>query len=545
MIHRVAQLADESRMRAGNIPTFATGPYVLCFWMLLLIGLVSRFSPLFDIDGRLFWQHMTEDGYLMQTIARNIANGLGMTTSEGTIPTNGVQPLATFLFAAMHFFAGGSKLIGTLLVTLVSTLVSGAAAYFFYRVGEKVLGNLRHGRELAMISAASWFAAPQIVEHSMNGLETGVYYLALLYTLNFYLTKISDALWSFGTANRLVFGLLLGLTFCARNDAVFFIAGLLAAHLFFGGASAGGGYRNRLTDCLVAGITSILVSFPWLVYNYSLFGSIMPISGIAESYGYPFGHNLPYLAASLHEAAFLFVPIPRSLEILAPVILASIATIVISVTGFWYYSARLTLPARRFFVSGMAFVVCVGVFYGLFFGATHFLARYVSALSPFLWLSSVVTAFFVLNLVFRTPVAVQRSALALLAVLMVSALGFAGTNFAQGTTHMHMQVVNWVKENVPETQWVGAVQTGTLGFFHDRTINLDGKVNPDALRARMQEGHVLDYVVRSKINYIADWVGVTDWTTRPESPAFAREFAVVVKDVPGNLGVLKRRRLVE
>lgn len=45
---------------------------------------------------------MTEDGNLMLTIARNMAVGLGVTVSDGTIATNGVQPLATFVFAVPY-----------------------------------------------------------------------------------------------------------------------------------------------------------------------------------------------------------------------------------------------------------------------------------------------------------------------------------------------------------------------------------------------------------------------------------------------------------
>ena len=110
---------------------------------------------------------------------------------------------------------------------------------------------------------------------------------------------------------------------------------------------------------------------------------------------------------------------------------------------------------------------------------------------------------------------------------------------------MHKQVVDWVQTNVAEGQWVGAIQTGTLGFFHDRTINLDGKVNPDALHARIVEGHVLNYVVQSKIYYLTDWTGITSWLSRKESPRFTEAFELVVKDEQRNLGVLRRVRPVE
>ena len=95
-----------------------------------------------------------------------------------------------------------------------------------------------------------------------------------------------------------------------------------------------------------------------------------------------------------------------------------------------------------------------------------------------------------------------------------------------------------MKNNLNEQQWVGAIQTGTLGFFHDRTINLDGKVNPMALRARRQ-GKVLDYVVNSDIDYLVDWVGILRWADQGH-PTFGEHFEKVVSDPHGNLGVLRR-----
>jgi hypothetical protein len=102
----------------------------------------------------------------------------------------------------------------------------------------------------------------------------------------------------------------------------------------------------------------------------------------------------------------------------------------------------------------------------------------------------------------------------------------------------HFQVVAWVNHNVPAETWVGAVQTGTLGYWHDRTINLDGKVNPEALQARRERGSVLDYVVASRISYLADWVGIAGWV---DTGSFGEHFEVIVKDPVANLSVLRRR----
>ena len=116
---------------------------------------------------------MTEDGYLMQTIARNIALGHGLSVSDGTIQTNGTQPLAAFIFAFFHYLAGGDKIAGIAGVTVFSAPVSLAAAWFLYSLAKKVLKGHPDGQPLAFLVAGFWFVSPTIVKHSMNGLETG------------------------------------------------------------------------------------------------------------------------------------------------------------------------------------------------------------------------------------------------------------------------------------------------------------------------------------------------------------------------------------
>jgi hypothetical protein len=511
---------------------------------LVVIGFAARLSPLLDVEGRVFWQFMSEDGYLMQTVSRNMALGFGMSTADGTIPTNGVQPLATFLCAGLHFLAGGSKLIGIALVTVFSTLVSAGAAYCFHRVGTRVLSGLRHGRELALLTAALWFAAPGIIDHSMNGLETCVYYLAILVTLQFYLTATAEDDRALTWPQRLLLGVLLGLTFLARNDAVFLLGGLLLAHWLVGGVQAGGGPRQRLGDCLVAGLTSIAVGVPWLLNNYSLFGSIVPISGLAESHGIRFGQNLPQVPANLFAAGFLYTLIPRSVESELPALLVSAAAVVTALCGFWFV-VRDRLASRRFLLAGMLFAGGLAGYYGLFFGASFFLPRYLSAVSPFFWLATTATAFVVGCLLCHQVQRMRMAAAVIVGLLAVEATLHAALDYFRGQAHNHRRVVEWVQANVPSDQWIGAVQTGTLGFFYSRTINLDGKVNPEALRARMRDGNVLDYVVDSKINYIADWAPITSWITRKNSPRFAAAFEVIVKDEQHNLGVLRRIHPVE
>lgn len=509
--------------------------------LLLLVGLIVRLLPLADADRHLYWLFMTEDGYLMQTVARNIAIGLGMSTAAGTIATNGVQPLATFVYAGLHALAGGSKSQAIVYVTAVSAIVSALAAWMLWRLGRLVLRQHDQARDAALAAAALWFASPLVIGHSMNGLETGIYYLAIVSSLAYYFSLDTGDRAGLRPTQRIALGVLLGVTFLARNDAVFFIAAILLAHLCLGGDVAGGGWRRRAVDSIVSGLASILVASPWLIYNKTRFGSIVPISGSAQSHDAGLGGNLAALPANLIEAAIQYLPVPRDAETSWPVI--TVASMALLAMGWaaWYCFRELGLHGRRFVLLASIFCAGLSSYYGLFFGAPHFLSRYLSALTPLLALLGVATA---LALLARRPRILQAQGAILVAALAVALLvstGRAAVHFRAEPNNGHRQVVAWVTQNVEERQWAGAIQTGTLGYFHDRTINLDGKVNPAALREIVRSGDVRSYVIHeTPISYLADWVEITDWVSPAMQSEFDQAFEVLVADHEANLGVLRR-----
>ena len=59
-----------------------------------------------------------------------------------------------------------------------------------------------------------------------------------------------------------------------------------------------------------------------------------------------------------------------------------------------------------------------------------------------------------------------------------------------------------IQANVPPDQMVSAGQSGTLGYFRDHVLNLDGKVNQEALNYR---GRIWAYLDAEKINWYCDW----------------------------------------
>lgn len=492
-----------------------------------------RVAPLVEGGERLRKQCVSEDGYLMLTIARSMAIGNGMSYSDGTIPSNGVQPLATLIYSACFWLTGGHKYYSLYAVVGVQVLIAMSTAALLYLFVARCLYRGRNVRLAALIAAIVWYASPTSIMNTQNSLETGLYAMLILVSVAVYDTlrprfRTGLSLWA-----CLLLGVILGLTFLARNDACFLIATVLVIHLSLGRARAP--LRQSLAQSALIGATSVAVASPWLWHNITRFGHIVPISGRSETLHVQFGHNLLAAFPALFENALLVLRIPSRLQ-QAPYVVAFAAAC--CVTGLF-----AAVMGRRWLVqrysAGMGILACFAaalfVYYSFFFGMPSFLGRYFfPAVAFFAILAAGIAVELAQTADFR------KLRLVCGAVVPLCALACIALNvriYAKGDEHLHFQVVNWVKANVPETTWVAATQTGTLGYYHDRTINLDGKVDPNALAARTED-RIPQYLIEKNVEYIADWVGHAEWA---KLPAFAADFELIVRDPGRNLAVLRRR----
>lgn len=507
--------------------------------LVFLLGLVARLRAAAFPTLEMFRSFPTEDGYLMLTVARNLALGKGMTSAAGTIPTNGVQPLATFLQAACFWLVGADRAAGVRLLIVVYTAVAAAGAVLVYRLGLVLLRATGHARGGALLAASAWFASPLALSHTMNMLETGLYTAAVaLVLLCFARGHARGARWR--SSRCLTLGGLLGVSFWVRNDAVFLMAAVGLAHLAT--ARDRPTLRRRLAEAAGIAAGAALISVAWVVHNVRAFGSVMPLSGYTHLRAGDVGANVRAAVVALFEqlavvVSFEFDPIQggRSFAVVCAAVLAPAAAILVLRARRWEPDAGAVGLAATLFGLGLL------SFYVFFFDAPYFLRRYLFPLSPFLALVWGATAHALWRRLAVSPLRLARPVLAsLLLANFFLRDGFTIRGPWRRGALFHN--VDWVEGHVATDTWVGAFQSGTLGFFHDRTINLDGKVNPEALRAIRERRHQA-YVVESPIEFVVDWATILEpWAQ--SDPSLPRHFEWVVRDPRDNFAVLGRRASV-
>jgi hypothetical protein len=376
----------------------------------------------------------------------------------------------------------------------------------------------------------------------MNGLETGLITLVTVATLLQFARVIEKGA-GVGLADRLGLGLMCGLVFLARIDAAILCVMIFAVWALDLLIRERVRFGTVVAWLVPAGALSLLIAAPWLLNNLLNFGSIMPSSGSSQSLNARFGGNAPGVPPDAFELFFPMLPIPRRVEEMPPVIAFTGIAIVLILLFYVVKVIRSGNPVMRAVVAAyLLHAIALVTYYGLFFGAPHFLSRYLAPLAPLFIIAAVSAALDIGRWVLprwpRALVLTYGFGGVVLSALLLVRLVLPGAP-VQG----HAQVVAWTRENVPEEAWVGAVQTGTLGYWHDRTINLDGKVNPIALEERRTHGHVLFYVVDSDIDYIVDWAGVANWVDFEvaKDAGFDVAFEVLVQDPGLNLSAMRRR----
>jgi len=453
---------------------------------------------------------IAEDGYYALAVARHIALGHGITI-DGRTPTSGFQPLFTFLTVPAFVLTGGDRHTSLRLVLVLHWLFFAGTASLLGLIARDALTSQPPARRslYGWLTAFMYLAGVGPFLNAFNGLETGCLLFCYALAWRHYQVR-GTARWLDLTA----LGALLGVTVLARIDAVFLV---VAACLYLVLRGEGESrFVIRIARAAVVGIVAFIVSLPWWLYNLMVFGSLMPSSGAAQQYWTLSGQRA--LAALRYGLQLtipaIYTPHLSRFDSLAADLVRGGLTVAVALL-LWHHRRRVAGPAggdrreRGLAFAGIVLATCLMLvaWYALSSHSTHFYRRYFAPISL---LAPSALGYLLLAAIARAP----RGALVLCAVAGLPLLGsmallHGGGLWANRVEHnpMYTEQLPLVQECVPKEAVVAAGQSGTLGYFCDRVVNLDGKVNREALDHQNDMWH---YLRERGIRWVCDWPPIAD-----------------------------------
>ncbi len=473
----------------------------------LAVAVALLFAPPEDLARTL----PVEDAFYALAVAREAATGGGITV-DGQTQTNGFQPLWVALNVPLYALSGGDRIGGLRLSQLVSTLLWLAFVALLARQARDLAR--RHGldgRVAAASAAIVGVGSVSVLRLFRNGLETGLVLILLA------IAVIVLDRWTTWTWRRIALGgLLLGALAWARLDAAAFALAFGAVVLWHGRRSpsaTAAGWRHAWPPLAACALAALLL-VPWLAYNVALDGSPVPSGGRSQAGADDVAHNLdsalravgawtlaPVLRAGMHARSVPYT------EIIA---VGGIALTALAVV----YVRRGRRPRLGSGTLALAlYAAFLLAWYTLAFGSWWFLDRY---LVPLLlvavpWLASALER---LGRRWALPAlagVVLAANVPVLAVLLTAPhwpppwWTSPASNLGTHPNLNYESQLAWTRAHVREDEEcrVGAFESGTLGYFREHVVNLDGKVNPAALRAR-EAGRSEEYTMRAGVDVIVD-----------------------------------------
>ena len=307
---------------------------------------------------------------------------------------------------------------------------------------------------------------------------------------------------------------LLGLIVLARIDTLPFA--LLA--LIFYRQQQWLGWRRALCDFIVF----CLIFGWWFFLNLAKTGTPIPSSGLAYQRGtvaIDIGINinttLETIAASTHFGRIINILVRvLNLHSIKLYVVGCVTSVILLFMGYAMVHFRRTnrVKFRAFcpvLIPLLVYMISIVVFYTFFFGAPWFISRYMSPIMLFFNLLEVCCVILVIDFFFRKIYKFRRVVNFMITIGLISLYFIFVRNLIKIhlrpvpiTTYVdHYQIV----KDLPSNTVIGSFQSGVLSYFATSTIiNLDGKMNVDAVRA-IRSGILYDYVCSKRIEYIVDW----------------------------------------
>ncbi len=478
--------------------------------------------------------YLYDDSFYAFKIAQNIAAGRGI-SFDGIHPTTGFQPLYVFILVPAYMISGGNPSVPIYIALSILSLFSCMTAYMIFLISRRYVG-----RAASLIAAMIWAFSPVVTRQSANGLETAIAAFMISASIYYYLDRVRGEAKP-GALRFFVLGLLLGLTVLARIDSTFLVLAIMLDYLLIMRKEKTASRSIARFSLLPLGV--LVLYGPWLLFNMIESGSPLQDSGTATRflslvYAPYFGYGGESLAVDGPDLSFIRTHVIRSVSTMRVIPAVHVLFRAIEKLGIMFGSrffsgvAEAVLGIFIFLAAGFRFLKWKGdgkgskrgeldfllwfsgfllVSYSFYiFGAFFFLRYYY----PVFLTASIYFAFLLQDIFDwhrSRPVWIKRSLVASAAVYLFFFSFFSYSQaFRSRAIYPFYDVARWVDENTAKGETIGVFQCGTIGYLcHRKVINLDGKVNREALEA-MKSGDLGRYIKDEGIDVVIDHRRILD-----------------------------------
>jgi len=486
--------------------------------LILILGLIIRGTLVSLGPEKLLKISTDDDFYYYAKTAENIANGKGI-TYDGITPTAGFHPLYAFTFS-LGFMMFKSELGPLYFALIISSIANILVALFIYLILKKYSENA------AIIAALFWIINPFAFFMSVNGMETSLYLMFFVMTIWYYLKMKDRRVYS--AKDGLCLGLLLGLTYLARADAIFLAGAIFIDQLImwikdkaYEGAKNILQYRKNYFFLTIA-IGFLIMATPWFIFNIVNFGSIQPDSNIAIQvleYSKYFSSGFDYVKLALVIAQqIISVPFVlimmlgfgkfyiKSVDGYLNVLHVTLSLAICGMLAAYIIVKRKKFLAEMKRYKDMWFLLILFIFFMyypivLLRGSTP---RYFAPIFILcMIILSIILAFVIDNMKSRIR-CIKFIVLAICVIFMVFTFLFIRANLSQDWQGEMYQGARWLEANTPQNATIGSPDSGIFGYYsHRRIINLDGVMNRNAAIAR-RDKNLTAYIDSQNIDYLID-----------------------------------------
>jgi 4-amino-4-deoxy-L-arabinose transferase-like glycosyltransferase len=232
------------------------------FVIALMVRLFSIFLiPTYQFDSE--WQY----GYEFARIAKWILAGEGFSSPYYDFPKPSANqaPLYVYFIALVFSLFGTYSVASAVMLLITQAVIDALACVASYFVGNKIFGE-----KVGLLGALALALYPPSIFFATWRVEPVVVIVLILTVLVYYLLKLAETP---SCRTAVVCGLLMGLAALTEPTLISFMI-LTCLWLFWYSASPRIFVAKRVG---ILGLVSVMVILPWMLRNYTVFGTIVPI----------------------------------------------------------------------------------------------------------------------------------------------------------------------------------------------------------------------------------------------------------------------------